>query len=116
MPGKVNEVGQLPLPRPKGVEAKFEKFIKRIVATHTVNIARLVGGPTAMPSPVLYRCCSSSWNFLEINANPNTGPNADFVCSDDQVVVSGVTSLWRSSFQPVTVGATIFFQIDRLLE
>ena len=45
MPGKVDEVGQLPLPRPKGVEAKFEKFIERIVAKQTVNIARLVGLP-----------------------------------------------------------------------
>ena len=43
MPGKVDEVGQLPLPRPKGVEAKFEKFIERIVAKLTVNTARLVG-------------------------------------------------------------------------
>ena len=45
MPGKVDEVSQLPLPRPKGVEAKFEKFIERIVAKQTVNIARLVGLP-----------------------------------------------------------------------
>ena len=45
MPGKVDEVGKLPFPRPKGVEAKFEKFIERIVAKHTVNIARLVGLP-----------------------------------------------------------------------
>ena len=49
-----------------------------------------------------------------MNANPNTGPNAGFVCSDDQVVVGGVTSLWRSSFQPVTGGATISFQLDCL--
>ena len=39
-----------------------------------------------------------------MNANPNIGPNAGFVCPDDQVVVGGVTSLWRSSFQPVTGG------------
>ena len=51
-----------------------------------------------------------------MNANPNTGPNAGFVCFDDQVVVGGVTSLWRSSFQPVTGGAKISFQLDKLLE
>ena len=51
-----------------------------------------------------------------MNAKPNTDPNAGFVCSDDQVVVGGVTNLWRSSFQPVTGGAKISFQLDRLLD
>ena len=77
----------------------------------------LASRPTAIPSPVLYRCCSlSGWNFLGINAKPNNDPNAGCTCSDDPVVVGGVTSLWRSSLQPVTGGATISFQLDKLLE
>ena len=113
MPGKVNEVVQLPLPRPKGVEAKFEKFIERIVAKHTVNTDRLVCLPRYRDSPVPYRCCLSGSKILGIDVAPNNGPNAGCMCSYDQVVVGGVTSLWRPSFQSVSRGATIVFQLDR---
>ena len=33
-----------------------------------------------------------------MNAKPNNDPNAGFLFSDNQVVIGGVTSLWRSSF------------------
>ena len=65
-----------------------------------------------IPSPVLYRCCSlSGWNFFELNAKPNNDPDAGEMWSDDPVI--GVTNLWRSSFQTVTGGATISFQLDK---
>ena len=65
-----------------------------------------------IPSPVLCRCCSlSGWNSFELNAKPNNDPDAGEMWSDGPVV--GVTNLWRSSFQTVTGGATISFQLDK---